>query len=446
MGIKVANNAFGTLASGINSSATSITLTTGQGARFPSLGAGDYFYATLIDTSNNLEIVKCTARSTDVLTVVRAQESTTARAYSAGDRIEIRLTAQTFLDSTAVTSGAITTALGYTPANKAGDTFTGEIVVPKVNVNSSAATWAPTTFFPHVIKGLGDGGFRALGVVGNASESSSWFGSTNTPQFAIDTANGSAAFWLNNGTSSIGSWMKMIDFSYNGTTNFYGGNGGAAISVRNGGDIQVYNAANNYVATMWTDGVPTGAGSGTGEMMWFGSLCLRNQRTTYDRSWDNYPSITVLNHTDQGPQGEYRIHGANGVSGGDFSVVTRCDGGYVSGSDARRKTNVEPIQNALQTVLQLQGKKFNIINRDGDLDPMRGEKKQYGFIAQECKDVIPEAVTFYPEADTPNEHGWASAYSIDYQSLVPMLVEAIKEQQQQIDTLKAEVAALKAGA
>ena len=99
MGIKLTNNAFATLAAGINSSATSITLTSGQGARFPTLTASDYFYATLIDTSNNLEIVKCTARSTDVLTVVRAQESTTARAYSTGDRIEIRITAQTFLDS-----------------------------------------------------------------------------------------------------------------------------------------------------------------------------------------------------------------------------------------------------------------------------------------------------------------------------------------------------------
>ena len=102
MGIKLTNNAFGTLAAGINSSATSITLTSGQGARFPTLSAGDYFYATLIDTSNNLEIVKCTARSTDVLTVVRAQESTTARAYTTGDRIEIRLTAQTFVDSAGV--------------------------------------------------------------------------------------------------------------------------------------------------------------------------------------------------------------------------------------------------------------------------------------------------------------------------------------------------------
>ena len=104
MGIKLTNNANATLASGINSSATSITLTSGQGARFPTLTASDYFYATLVDTSNNLEIVKCTARSTDVLTVVRAQETTTARAYSTGDRIEIRLTAQTFIDSTTITS------------------------------------------------------------------------------------------------------------------------------------------------------------------------------------------------------------------------------------------------------------------------------------------------------------------------------------------------------
>jgi len=104
MGIKLTNNANATLAAGINSSATSITLTSGQGARFPTLTASDYFYATLIDTSNNLEIVKCTARSTDVLTVVRAQESTTARAYSTGDRIEIRLTAQTFIDATTITS------------------------------------------------------------------------------------------------------------------------------------------------------------------------------------------------------------------------------------------------------------------------------------------------------------------------------------------------------
>jgi hypothetical protein len=313
----------------------------------------------------------------------------------------------------------------------------GNITV--VNVNNGSSTWAPTSFFPLSVKGSGDGGMRAIGAVGNSSGQSSWFGSTTTPQLAINTENSTAAFWLNNGTTSTGSWMKMIDFSYNGTTNFYGGNGGAAISVRNGGDIQLFNAENDRIATMWADAPPTGSGGGNGDLMWFGSISMRNQRCVYDRSWDNYPSITVLNHTDQGPQGEFRIHGSNGVSGGDFGASLRCDGGFITGSDARRKLNIEAIGDALQIVQQLNGKKFNITNREGVLDPIRGEKKQYGFIAQECKDIIPEAVTFYPESDEPNENGWASAYSIDYQSLVPVLVEAIKQQQDIITQLTQRV-------
>ena len=56
--VKVTNNAFGTLASSISSSATTIALDSGQGARFPTLSSPDYFYGTLIDTANNLEIVK----------------------------------------------------------------------------------------------------------------------------------------------------------------------------------------------------------------------------------------------------------------------------------------------------------------------------------------------------------------------------------------------------
>jgi hypothetical protein len=96
MSLKVTNNAFGTLNAGISNSDVTIVLEAGQGARFPVLGAGDYFYATLIDTSNNLEIVKVTARATDTMTVVRAQDGTTARAYNVNDRFELRPTAALF--------------------------------------------------------------------------------------------------------------------------------------------------------------------------------------------------------------------------------------------------------------------------------------------------------------------------------------------------------------
>lgn len=112
MSVKFSNNGHSTLASSISTSDTSITVASGHGARFPSLSSGEYFYATLIDSSNNLEIVKCTARSSDVLTVTRAQESTTARAYAIGDRIELRVTAQGLVDATNVYDKD-TTSTGY---------------------------------------------------------------------------------------------------------------------------------------------------------------------------------------------------------------------------------------------------------------------------------------------------------------------------------------------
>lgn len=90
MGLKQSNNATATLASGIGTGDTSISLTAGHGARFPTLGSTDYFYATLADSSNNLEIIKVTARSGDTLTVVRAVDGLGPNAYSAGDKLECR--------------------------------------------------------------------------------------------------------------------------------------------------------------------------------------------------------------------------------------------------------------------------------------------------------------------------------------------------------------------
>lgn len=96
MSIKFTNNASGILASSITNTATSLTLATGQGSFFPSLSAGEFFYATLVDSANNLEIIKVTARTGDGLTIVRGQDSTLARAYAAGDKLELRAVAAVF--------------------------------------------------------------------------------------------------------------------------------------------------------------------------------------------------------------------------------------------------------------------------------------------------------------------------------------------------------------
>ena len=91
MAIVFSNNARTTLASNISNSATTITVA--DGSVFPSLTGGDIFYCTIDDGTNN-EIVEVTARSGNTLTVVRAQDNTTARAFVTGDLIELRLVAK----------------------------------------------------------------------------------------------------------------------------------------------------------------------------------------------------------------------------------------------------------------------------------------------------------------------------------------------------------------
>lgn len=88
------NNASTVLASGITNSATSLTVQTGNGSKFPNPTGSDYFMCTLQGISGTpVEIVKVTARSTDTFTIVRAQEGTTASAFNANDIVELRVTA-----------------------------------------------------------------------------------------------------------------------------------------------------------------------------------------------------------------------------------------------------------------------------------------------------------------------------------------------------------------
>lgn len=91
--LQFANNAATTLASGITSTATSLTVAAGTGSLFPAITGSQYFYLTLIDsaTGTQIEIVKVTAVSTDTFTIVRAQDGTTAKTYAAGDKAELRL-------------------------------------------------------------------------------------------------------------------------------------------------------------------------------------------------------------------------------------------------------------------------------------------------------------------------------------------------------------------
>jgi hypothetical protein len=122
MSVLYTNNAATTLSASITNSATSLTVTTGAGSLFPNPTAPDYFLLTLQGVSGTpIEIVKVTARSTDTMTIVRAQEGTTASAFNGGDKAELRITAgvmqaaaQAGVANGVVTENATTVTSNYT--------------------------------------------------------------------------------------------------------------------------------------------------------------------------------------------------------------------------------------------------------------------------------------------------------------------------------------------
>ena len=95
MGIKFANLASTTLASGVNATTTSISVT--SASSFPTLGSGDYFYAS-IGFGSDSEIVKVTDVNGTTFTVVRGQDDTSASTHDSGDEIALRVTAQALED------------------------------------------------------------------------------------------------------------------------------------------------------------------------------------------------------------------------------------------------------------------------------------------------------------------------------------------------------------
>lgn len=96
-------------------------------------------------------------------------------------------------------------------------------------------------------------------------------------------------------------------------------------------------------------------------------------------------------------------------------------------SDIRFKKNIKTVENALDKVKALRGVYFNW-KQEAFPDKNFGAQDELGFIAQEVEQVVPEIVS---KENTKDEYR-----SIKYDKLVALLVEAIKEQQKQIDSLK----------
>ena len=109
---------------------------------------------------------------------------------------------------------------------------------------------------------------------------------------------------------------------------------------------------------------------------------------------------------------------------------------YGSTSDERLKENIEPLKNPIERIKQISGYNYNfkreIFPKELPEDFIaQHTKKQIGFIAQEMEKVFPELVLPPGEGE--------EYYSINYDGMIPVLLEAIKEQQNQIEKMQSMV-------
>jgi hypothetical protein len=115
-----------------------------------------------------------------------------------------------------------------------------------------------------------------------------------------------------------------------------------------------------------------------------------------------------------------------GAVGKRWSVVYAANG-TIQTSDARLKTNIHSLNYGLKEVMAMKPVQYNWKDNSS-------ASPKIGFIAQEIKELVPEVVS----GDEAIEN-----LGMNYAELIPVLVNAIKEQQQQIDQLKKEIQQLK---
>jgi hypothetical protein len=110
---------------------------------------------------------------------------------------------------------------------------------------------------------------------------------------------------------------------------------------------------------------------------------------------------------------------------------TYSSNGYASGSDLRWKKNLQPLENKINGLMQLNGYKFNW--RKDEFPEMNFDSEtQIGLIAQDVEKVFPELVR-------TDNNGFKA---VSYEKLSVILLEGMKEQQKQIESLNEKISRL----
>ncbi len=128
--------------------------------------------------------------------------------------------------------------------------------------------------------------------------------------------------------------------------------------------------------------------------------------------------------------------GKVGIWTSSYGWNTVYAGQYLTTSDIKLKSNIEPISGGLDKIMELNAYSYDIVHPKLDAEnKVVGEtfEKNYGFISQEVEKLFPEVAITADVKDTK---------LMDYTQIIPLLVSAVKEQQAQIETLNKEIETL----
>ena len=104
-------------------------------------------------------------------------------------------------------------------------------------------------------------------------------------------------------------------------------------------------------------------------------------------------------------------------------------GNYYQVSDAKMKRDVKKIDHAIDKIKGMSGYIYKFRQNAAERNKGQESTSKSGVLAQEVEKVIPEAVD-------KNEYG---QYFVNYDALIPVLIEGMKEQQKMIEELQAKI-------
>lgn len=165
---------------------------------------------------------------------------------------------------------------------------------------------------------------------------------------------------------------------------------------------------------------------------------------------DAYLNYGLFGYASGASNFNYGVYGSAPTTSG-YAVYssgnTYSTGAYLP-SDARLKTDIEPLPEGLATVLLLKPRKYQYDTEAYEFMNLP-HQQQYGFLAQEVEAILPELTkeTFhaYDEALSDTEEGQGIYFTaINYTGLIPIMVAGMQEQQEIIDEQKQQINDLEA--